>query len=175
MQKLDAVDLMEYIKIQWTDIHHTRNQDWKVLVILIGIFYALFAVNIERFWLHLAITLLGLLACGMGIYMGLIHWLIFYSKMQAITACEKELGIEANFFQPPFPIQGLVLLIYFFMASILSGWLVWLLWGKIWASFLIFTTCFLVGLITCIITKFRIRKLIEKSPPIILRRIGDKK
>ncbi|MDI6791314.1 MAG: hypothetical protein QME81_00375 [bacterium] len=35
-------DLMEYIKIQWADIHHTRNQEWKVLVIIVGVFYALF-------------------------------------------------------------------------------------------------------------------------------------
>lgn len=165
-------DLMEYIKIQWADIHHTRNQDWKILVIIVGIFYALFNVPIEYVWLHGAIIFLGLVACGMGIYMSLTHWIIFYSKRRVIAACEKELGIEATFFVPPFPIQGLILLIYFFIASILGGWLIWLLLGKIWASFVTFAICFLIGLVICIVAKFSIKRIVEKLPPITFRKEG---
>lgn len=167
------IDLMEYIKIQWTDIHHTRNQDWKVLVIILGTFYALFKVSPKHIWLHIAITIFGLVACGMGIYMSLIHWLIFYSKMRVIAACEEKLGIKPNFFKPPLPIQGLILLIYFFIASIFSGWLTWLWLGKIWISFITFTMCFLISFIVCVIARIKIQKTIEKQAPVTFRNIGE--
>jgi len=167
------VDLMEYIKIQWADIHHTRSQDWKVLVIILGVFYALFNVSPKYLWLHVAITIFGLVACGMGIYMSLIHWLIFYSKMRVIAACEEKLGIKANFFRPPLPIQGLILLIYFFIASIFSGWLMWLLLEKVWISFVTFIICFLIGFIICIIAKIIIQKTIEKQTPATFKNIGE--
>lgn len=160
------VDLLEYIKIQWADLHHTRNQDWKVLVIIIGIFYALFKVSPEHTWLHIAITCLGLIACGMGIYMSLIHWLIFYAKRGVIKTCEEELGIKANFYHAPLPIQGLILLIYFFIASIFCGWLIWLLVGKIWISFTAFIICFLIGFIICMVAKLRIPKIIDRQIPV---------
>jgi glucan phosphoethanolaminetransferase (alkaline phosphatase superfamily) len=160
------VDLLEYIKIQWADIHHSRNQDWKVLVIIIGIFYALFKVSPEHIWLHIAITSLGLIACGMGIYMSLIHWLIIYAKRAVIHTCEEELGIKAHFYKAPLPIQGLILLIYFFIASIFCGWLIWLLVGKIWISFITFIVCFLIGFIVCMFAKSKIQEIVERQAPI---------
>jgi hypothetical protein len=160
------IGLLEYIKIQWADLHHSRNQDWKVLVIIIGIFYALFKVSPENTWLHIAITGLGLIACGMGIYMSLTHWLIFYNKMRVIKACEEESGIKANFYKPPLPIQGLILLIYFFIASIFCGWLIWLLVGKVWISFTIFNVCFLIGFIICVFVKSKIQEIVERQVPI---------
>jgi len=174
-EKLSVTDLMEYIRIQWTDIHHTRNQEWKVLVIIVGIFYALFKISPTDIWLHVAITILGLIACGMGIYMNLAHWLIFYSKMQGIAACERKLGIEANFFKPPLPVQGLILLVYFFIASILSGWLIWLLVKNHWISFITFIVCFLVGFIVSLIAKTKIQSKINREPSIIFGEIGGKK
>jgi len=168
-------DLMEYIKIQWADIHHTRNQEWKVLVIIIGIFYALFKVNPEHKWLHVAITFFGLIASGMGIYMCLAHWLILYSKIRVIRACEKELGIEVKICKTPFPVQGLILLIYLFIISILFGWLIWLLLGKILISFITFSICFLVSLIICAIVKRKIKETVEKQTPITFRKTEDEK
>ncbi len=167
------VDLIEYIKIQWADIHHTRNQDWKVLVIIVGIFHALFRVSLTPIWLHIAITILGLIACGMGIYMTLINWLIFYSKIRVITACEEKLGIKASssFYKSPFPIQGLILLLYFYIASIFLGWLIWLLLGEIWISFITFTICFLISFIICVIIKRKIPKTVEKQPLVLLKEL----
>ena len=167
-------DLMEYIKIQWADIHHTRNQEWKVLVIIIGIFYALFKVNPEHKWLHVAITFFGLIASGMGIYMCLAHWLILYSKIRVIRACEKELGIEVKICKTPFPVQGLILLMYFFIASILLGWLTWLLLGKILISFIIFFMCFLISFRICFIARRKIQKAVEEQTQVTFREIGDK-
>jgi hypothetical protein len=170
-----VLNLMEYIKVQWTDIHHTRNQEWKVLVIIIGIFYALFKVNPEHRWLHVAITFLGLIACGMGIYMCLVHWGIFWSKRLVIKACEEKLGIYVRFYKSPFPIQGLILLIYFFIVSILLGWLIWLLLGEILISFITFSICFLASLIICAIAKRKIQETVEKQTQITFRKMEDEK
>jgi hypothetical protein len=72
-----ATNLMEYIKIQWDDIHHSRNQDWKVLAIIAGVFYGLLKISPTVIPLQIALTISGLIACGMGIYMTVIHWTIF--------------------------------------------------------------------------------------------------
>ncbi|MDD5772445.1 MAG: hypothetical protein PHX78_03165 [bacterium] len=165
------IDLLEYIKIQWEDIHHSRNQEWRVLAIIIGIFYALFNINPASYnELHIAITILGLIACGMGVYMSVIHWFLFYNKLHVISACEKELGLEVNFYKPPFAVQGLILLSYFFVASILIGWLTWLISETIWISYFIFTLCFLIGFSICIIIKIRIQKKIEENTSITFKK-----
>ena len=168
------VDLMEYIKIQWADIHHTRNQEWKVLVIIIGVFYAFFNVNIQHVTLHIAISIVGLIACGIGIYMSIVHWLIFYGKMKAIAACEKEMGIHARFYMPPLPIQGLIVLVYFFVIAILSAWLAWLLDGRTSVSCVTFIVCIVVGFSICLLAKLKIEKTIEKLEPMIRIEEGEK-
>jgi len=167
-------DLMEYIKVQWADIHHSRNQEWRVLVIIIGIFYALFKINPEYICLHVAITILGLFACGMGIYMSLVHWGLSSSKRLIIKACEEKLGIVAKFYQSPFPVHGLILLMYFFIASILLGWLIWLLLGKILISFITFFMCFLISFRICFIARRKIQKAVEEQTQVTFREIGDK-
>ena len=58
---LGMKDLVEYIKVQWADIHHTRNADWKVLIIIIGVFYALFNVDPKTTELQVAIVVVGLI------------------------------------------------------------------------------------------------------------------
>jgi len=37
---------LEYIKLQWADIHHSRQQEWKALAVIAGIFYALAQVDL---------------------------------------------------------------------------------------------------------------------------------
>lgn len=171
------VDLMEYIKVQWTDIHNTRNQDWKVLVIIVGIFYALFRISPQNFWLHIAVTISGLIASGMGIYMSLSHWWLIFSKIRIIELCEEKLGIlgvRQSKIRPPLPVQGLIMLFYFFIAGILFGWLVWLLFKVIWISFVTFFICFLIGFIICIILTRWIKTKVNEKARVTFENIGEK-
>lgn len=36
---------LEYIRIQWADIHHSRNQVWQALVIIAGIYASIGQLN----------------------------------------------------------------------------------------------------------------------------------
>ena len=51
------VNLLEFIRIQWDDIHHSRNQDWKVLAIIGGAFYVLLQTTNPAF--QIAATIFG--------------------------------------------------------------------------------------------------------------------
>jgi len=42
-------EILAYMEQQWDDIHHSRNQDWKVLVIIVGIFSVLFMLHGREF------------------------------------------------------------------------------------------------------------------------------
>lgn len=160
-------DLIEYIRILWTDIHHTRNQEWKILAIIIGgVFAALFVKPMDSH-LQMAITIFGLIVCIIGAYISIAHWIIFYSKMQVIRECEKELGIEAVFRRGPLPVQGAIVLMYFLFTSTLSGWLAWLLSSKFPIPIIVFVSIFVAGLLLCIIPNSPLRKAVrgnEKGP-----------
>jgi hypothetical protein len=167
-------DLIDYIKIQWDDIHHSRNQDWKVLALIIGIFYALLNLGPSHSWLYVPIAILGIIACIMGIYMSLMHWLIFYSKSRVISSCEKILGIEPNLYKTPFPVQGLILMLYFFICGILGGLLVWVWAKKIWVSYVIFIMCFFLGFFICLVVNKRIHAIVGKQTPLVNKNLGEK-
>jgi len=160
--KLRNEDLIEYIKIQWADIHHSRNQEWKAIAIIIGIFYAIFKIDIQHINLHIAIAILGLIACGMGVYISLMHWFIFYNKIQIIRACEEKLGICPKFYRAFLPVQGLMVLLHLFIASILGGWLVWLFSKNMQFSFLAFSVLFGLSISGCFFAKSKVQKTIEK-------------
>lgn len=95
--------------------------------------------------------------------MSYIHWLKFESKIRVIEACEKRLGIKANFYKPRFPVQGIILLIYFFILSILGGWLTWLRWREPKNSFIVFIGCVVLGLIICVGVRLYVKKRIDKE------------
>ncbi len=164
-------DLMEFIKIQWADIHHSRNQDWKFLAIMVGIFYALF-YTIDNIPLQEIITILGVLISSMCCYMSYAHWLIFYSKKRIIETCEKELGIYLSLSTSVFPVQGLLFFIYFFLASIFLNYLAYLfeLIG-ICCLHLTFPGCLIIGLFFCILARERIENKAKRQTSFVVERI----
>lgn len=161
-------DLIEYIKIQWADIHHSRNQEWKILAIIGGSFYIL--LQTTNIILQMVAMILGLVACLLGIYISIMHWAIFYSKVRIIDACEKELGIEATFYKSPFPIQGIITLFYFLFSGVLAGWLAWLLSNRFWISLISSMSIFIIGLVTCIVSNLRIRKIAQQQISVTFRK-----
>ena len=127
-------ELLEYIKIQWADIHHSRNQDWKALLVAAGVFSGLFVVNRDikgdTTALQIVISATGILACVVGAYIALAHWRIFSSKQKVIAACEQALGIHIQLLENPLSVQGVILLVYFLLAAPLAGWVTWLVLMK---------------------------------------------
>jgi len=160
-------DLMEYIKVQWADIHHSRNQEWKILAVLGAVFASLLATSLDPL-VQVAITIFGLVVCVMGIYITVAHWMIFYSKRQFITQCEKALGITATFHRAPFPVQGVIVLIYFLFASALSGWLGWLIWDSFFISSAVAIVVLVLGLCFSIICTSSMRKILDANEQKVL-------
>lgn len=119
------IDFIHYIRILWNDIHHSRNQEWKFIAIITGVFASLF-VESPFIELKIIIVFIGIIVCVFGLYTSIAHWIVFYSKMNVIHKCEELAGIKTKFSRAPFPIQGVVALLYVLLGSALTGWLGWL-------------------------------------------------
>lgn len=139
-------DLMEYIKVQWDDIHHSRNQEWRLVAILGGILWGLSKESLDPCF-HKVIAILGLVVSSMGIYTSYAHWKIFYSKRKVIAQCERALGIYATLERAFFPVQGIMISVYVLLASFFFGWLIFLFTANL--MWLCFSTAssFLVGFV----------------------------
>lgn len=125
-------DLMEFIKSQWADIHHSRNQEWTVLG-MIGI-SLYFLSQSKSLHFQIAAIGIGIATCAVGILISIKHWAIFYSKIRMINICQEKLGIEVKLFESPLVVQGMIIILYFLIISILSALLTWLLFDKAWIS-----------------------------------------
>jgi len=161
-------DLMEYIKIQWTDIHHSRNQEWRILAIIGAAIAALLVPGVEE-ELQVPISVFGIIASIMGVYTSIAHSIIFLSKMSVIRECERELGIEARFRSGPVPVQSIIILAFFLLSSALSGWLAWLLSLNLLLLIITFSVIFIAGFWLCVIPKSPLRKYIESSDSTVFR------
>ncbi len=110
---------MECMKLQWADIHHSRNQDWKALLAIIGVFSALFYLNGSAFdgkdtyWIQTFGAVGGVLACGVGGYMSFAHWRIFWSKLKVIRDCERSLDIHPDLLGNRPSVQGTIFFILY--------------------------------------------------------------
>jgi hypothetical protein len=106
----------------------------------------------------MAITIFGLVVCGLGMYISVAHWIVFYTKRQLISECEKILGIRVTLRRAPFPVQGVILLMYFLFAGALSGWLSWLLGGNLFISHIVACIVFVAGLSFSIMWALRMKR-----------------
>jgi hypothetical protein len=124
-------EILGYMKQQWDDIHHSRNQDWKVLLIIIGIFSVLFVLhrsefkNADTLPLELLVCAAGLLACTLGACIAFAHWRLFFGKLNVIRRCEHSLDIRLNLPKNRIPVQGVIFFNNFFLGSALIGWASW--------------------------------------------------
>lgn len=144
------IDFIHYIRILWNDIHHSRNQEWKFIAIITGVFASLF-VESPFIELKVIIVSVGLIVCSLGFYTSIAHWIVFYSKINVIHKCEKFAGIDTKFSRAPFPIQGVVALLYVLLGSALSGWLGWLLTESLAVLYVVGLPLFLAGsIIVCV-------------------------
>ena len=164
MEKLSkAADILKFIEIEWTDIHHSRNQEWKILVIVGLVFYALFqCVVYGNPLLSAAISLLGIIACALGGYISYRHWYYFWVKKNVIIVLEKEVGVTFPGLRSKLPVSGTILLTYFFMGDILVGWLLWNLFKVVGLYILASYFAFFSFLVLFILSIFYCVKLTKK-------------
>lgn len=125
-------DVMEYIKTEWADIHHSRNQEWTILA-MIGVSFYLLSQNVELYLKIVAIGL-GIATCVVGIFISTKHWAILFCKTKIINDCQEKLGIKIEYFESSIRVQGMIILFYFLIISILSALLTWLLLTNVFTS-----------------------------------------
>ncbi|MBD3217417.1 MAG: hypothetical protein GF310_04015 [candidate division Zixibacteria bacterium] len=123
----DQKNLIELMKIEWADIHHTRNQEWKILLIVFGVFYAIANITYEeQQTLYIMLLGLGILVCAIGAYINIVHAHLFYNKIEVIKKCEECLGYAVKYYSPRFSVQSTILLMYLLLITFLLGYLLWI-------------------------------------------------
>lgn len=85
--------LLEYIRIQWTDIHHCRNQTWQALVIIAGIYAALGQLNNALNDFIPLIALAGAIISALAATISKQHRIIMLQKISIITELESQLDL----------------------------------------------------------------------------------
>lgn len=116
----DEASFLEYIKIQWTDIHHNRLQEWTVLSVIAGTIFLMVQGNNLSLSpdLRLFLSVFGVLSSFLGVCICWQHYKIFIQKMWIIADCEKVLGIEYPKRNDLFSVQIFMFLLF---ATINSG------------------------------------------------------
>lgn len=110
---------IEYLKLQWEDIHHSRLQDWSYIGVIAGVLYAI--VNIDKPELRIGLSLLGLLSSALGASMAWQHYQIFTDKLAVIAKMEHRLGIQYPSRTTLLPVQNLIFLLFAGIASTFVG------------------------------------------------------
>jgi hypothetical protein len=110
---------IEYIKLQWEDIHHSRLQDWSYIGVIAGVIYGI--VNTQTTELKLGLSLLGLISSALGAFMAWQHYQIFMDKLVVITKMELKLGIQYPARKAFLPVQTLIFLLFAGIASAFFG------------------------------------------------------
>lgn len=87
-------DYREYLSLLWADIHHGRNQDWQVLLIIFTITVAAVPVPSTETLLKAVLVVLALAAAAIGMATSIQHWTIYADKMELVRFCEEELGLR---------------------------------------------------------------------------------
>jgi hypothetical protein len=160
-------DIMELIKLEWSDIHHSRNQEWKNMAFLGVTLVSLY--NIKDDTIQKMILVFGLLGCILSLIMSYRHWKIFKLKVRVSDALEGKLGIFLPYrgFNSKIPVQGLIFLFYFLWASGFCGALSWFLFNKKpVTAYLTGAFVLLIGVIVFICLNNHIKKLVDKQDPV---------
>ena len=118
MPKEDSTAI-EYIKLQWEDIRHSRSQDWSYIGVIGGVLYAI--VNIQPTELRIGLCALELICAALGASMAWQHYQIFMDKMSVIEKMEHRLGIQYPARHSLLPVQLLIFLLFAAVACTFAG------------------------------------------------------
>jgi len=116
--------MLDYIKIQWADIRHSRLQEWSALGVVGGVMYALVNLETTSVQPKILLGLLGLLGAIIGASMSWQHYHIFRTRIGVITDHENEIGLKPYPIvrkDVVFPVQMLIFLLFGGIASAFAG------------------------------------------------------
>ena len=111
--------IMDYIKLQWEDIHHSRQQEWQALGVIAGNF--LIVATVQSSEAKFFFGLLGILSSFIGACISWQHHIIFLDKVSVITKLEHQLGIQYPRRYTLLPVQVLLFLIFGGITSVFIG------------------------------------------------------
>lgn len=126
--EIDSEYALEYIKIQWSDIHHSRLQEYSIFAMATAVFYALLnlkpcegkdASTISNIQLYLAV--LGLFFAIIGLIISYNHYLIYKEKIGMIRQMEENIGIHYPHRGRRIPVQILIFLLFAGIGSTFLG------------------------------------------------------
>jgi len=120
--------IIEYYKIQWMDIHHSRNQDWELSKLILAGFLSVSGLRAFTDATLLLLVLSGsfVLLSILAIFITIRHKRLFSEKMSAIRKLETEMGLDRlQLFKSAkglrlFTTQNFLIAIYIVSASIFS-------------------------------------------------------
>ena len=103
---------LDYIRIQWEDIHHCRQQTWQALVIVAGVFAGVGQLGGAQPVLTTCLAVAGAVIAALSAYMTWQHREIMTQKLGVIGGLERQLGIEFPTRRKTIPVQMLIFLIF---------------------------------------------------------------
>jgi hypothetical protein len=116
---------LEYIKLQWEDIRHSRMQEWKALVVIAGIFYAIAQVDPQYpdhpLEAKIFLGLFGILSAFLGALISWQHYTVFLQKISVIDKLERQIGIQYPMRTVRFSVQVLLFLLFGGICSAFVG------------------------------------------------------
>jgi hypothetical protein len=116
---------LEYIKLQWEDIRHSRMQEWKALVVIAGIFYAIAQVDPDYpdhpLEAKIFLGLFGILSAFLGALISWQHYTVFLQKISVIDKLERQIGIQYPMRTVRFSVQVLLFLLFGGICSAFVG------------------------------------------------------
>lgn len=118
MDKIIIHRNLEYIKLEWADIHHSRQQEWTAVVAIGGIFYALSQVDSQA---RAFLGVIGILSAFLGACISWQHHKILLQKISVICELEREMDIHYPIRTVRFPVQVLLFLLFGGICSAFVG------------------------------------------------------
>jgi len=125
--------LIEVYRTQWSDIHHSRRQDWELSKIVLAGFIGLSGLEVfgKDVWLQRMLALVFVVLGIMAIAVTWRHKKLFEEKKKAILKLESELGVdELKLFElkkrrfPFLTSQNFLICIYVFSTMIFAVFLI---------------------------------------------------
>jgi hypothetical protein len=115
---------LQYISLQWADIHHSRQQEWKALAVIAGIFYAIAQVDLpqtEGLVAKFLLGAVGILSASLGACISWQHNTIRLDKFSVISRLERQIGIQYPMRTVLLPVNVLLFLLFGGICSVFVG------------------------------------------------------
>jgi hypothetical protein len=114
--RLTSSEILEYMRIQWADVHHGNLLEFSALPVIAGVLYAL-AHLAPALQTGVVLGCLGFLSALVGGGMALLNQIVLADKLKLIRNLEEHLGITPLVQKSWITVHILVYLLYAGIAS----------------------------------------------------------